>query len=81
MDPYTITFEQAIELLNAPKNLPKGVELVKELGKHPKSGKDLRLLKSKSGHYIQKGLKRLWLDDKQDPEKFELEDALKLWNT
>ncbi|MFT5360011.1 MAG: DNA topoisomerase-1 [Candidatus Paceibacteria bacterium] len=81
LDPYTITFEQAVKLLAEPKMLPKGVTLVKVLGKHPKTGKELRLLKSKSGHYIQKGLKRLWLDDKQNPEKFELEDGLKIWNT
>lgn len=78
--PYDITLEDALKLLNEPKALPKGVELFKELGKHPKTGKDIRLLKSKSGFYIQKGLKRLWLDDKQDPEKFTLDDALKLWS-
>lgn len=76
--PYDITLEEALDLLNQEKALPKGVELFKELGKHPKTGKDLRLLKSKSGYYIQKGLKRLWLDDKQDPEKFTLEDAVKI---
>ncbi len=80
LNPYTITFEEAVKLLAEEKQLPKGVELVKSLGKHPKTGKELRLLKSKSGHYIQKGLKRLWLDSKQDVEKFEMEDALKLWN-
>tara|TARA_B100001179_G_scaffold233172_1_gene229886 strand:- start:6077 stop:8521 length:2445 start_codon:yes stop_codon:yes gene_type:complete len=78
LDPYTITFDEAVNLLNQPKALPKGVELFKELGKHPKTGKDIRLLKSKSGHYVQKGLSRLYLDDKQDPEKFTLEDAVKL---
>ncbi|MCI5051094.1 MAG: type I DNA topoisomerase [Candidatus Pacebacteria bacterium] len=78
LDPYTITFEQAIELLNQPKALPKGVELFKDLGKHPKTGKDIRLLKSKSGYYIQKGLSRLYLDDKQKPEKFTLEDAISM---
>jgi len=78
LEPYTISFDEAVDLLNQPKNLPKGVELFKELGKHPKTGKDIRLLKSKSGHYVQKGLKRLYLDDKQDPKKFTLEDALKL---
>jgi len=76
--PYDITLEEALGLLNQEKSLPKGVALFKELGKHPKTGKDLRLLKSKSGYYIQKGLKRLWLDDKQDPEKFSLEDAVKM---
>lgn len=78
LDPYNITFDEAIALLAAPKSLPKGVELFKELGKHPKTGKDIRLLKSKSGYYVQKGLKRLYLDDKQKPENFTLEDALKL---
>jgi DNA topoisomerase-1 len=28
LDPYTITLEQALELLNTPKSLPKGTELV-----------------------------------------------------
>lgn len=78
LDPYTITFDEAVDLLNQPKSLPKGVELLKDLGKHPKTGKDIRLLKSKSGYYIQKGLSRLYLDDKQKPEKFTLEDALKI---
>jgi DNA topoisomerase-1 len=78
LDPYTITFDEAVNLLAQPKALPKGVELFKDLGKHPKTGKDIRLLKSKSGLYIQKGLSRLYLDDKQKPEKFTLEDALKI---
>lgn len=78
LDPYTISFDEALALLAAPKALPKGVELFKNLGKHPKTGKDIRLLKSKSGYYIQKGLSRLYLDDKQKPETFTLEDALKI---
>ncbi len=76
--PYDIILEQALNLLNQPKSLPKGVELFKNLGKHPKTGKDILLLKSKSGFYMQKGLKRIWLDDKQDPEKFTLDDAVKM---
>lgn len=76
--PYDITLEQALDLLNQAKTLPKGVELFKNLGKHPKTGKDILLLKSKSGFYMQKGLKRIWINDKQDPEKFTLDDALKM---
>ena len=81
LNPYDINYDQALEILNAPKALPKGVELVKSLGLHPKTGKEVRLLKSKSGHYVQKGLSRLYLDDKQKPEKFTLEDALKLMSS
>jgi len=76
--PYDITLEQALDLLNQPKALPKGVELFKKLGQHPKTKKDINLLKSKSGYYVQKGMKRLYLDDKTDPEKFGLDEAVKL---
>jgi len=78
LDPYTITYEEALKLLNEPKALPKGVSLVKSLGLHPQTKKEIRLLKSKSGYFIQKGMKRLYLDEKQDPEQFNLEDALQL---
>jgi len=78
LTPYDISFDDAVKIWNAPKALPKGVELFKSLGLHPKTGKEIRLLKSKSGFYVQKGLSRLYLDDKQKPEKFTLEDALKL---
>lgn len=74
-NPYTVTLERALELLKQPKALPKGVELVKNLGKHPRTGKDVRLLKSKSGHYLQKGMKRLYLDDDQ-VKGLDLEKAL-----
>ncbi len=78
LNPYDITFKEALKILNEPKTLPKGVELVKVLGKHPNTGKEIRLLKSKSGHYVQKGMKRLYLDEKENIEKFSIEDALKL---
>lgn len=81
LDPYTITLEEALKLLATPKSLPKGSELVKKLGKHPKTGKDILLLKSKSGLYIQKGLKRLYLNDKQTVETFTIDDALQIINT
>lgn len=81
LDPYIITYEQALSLLNEPKALPKGVELVKSLGLHPKTKKELRLLKSKSGYFIQKGLKRIYLDPKVNPDAFTLEDALELLKT
>ncbi|MCA9351239.1 type I DNA topoisomerase [Patescibacteria group bacterium] len=78
LDPYTISFEDAIKLLDEPKALPKGVELFRDLGKHPTTGKDVRILKSKSGYYIQKGLKRLYLEDNDNPETFTMDDAVKL---
>lgn len=63
LDPYTVTFDEAVKELNKPKALPKGVELVKKLGEHPKTGKEIRVLKSKTGMFVQKGLRRLYFDD------------------
>lgn len=76
-DPYKVTFERALEVLNEPKALPKGVELVKSLGNHPKSGKEIRLLKSKSGLFVQKGMRRLYFDT-EDEKKVTLDDAVKM---
>ncbi len=78
LDPYTITLEEAEKLLKQPKLLPKGTELVKNLGKHPKTGKEIQLLKSKSGHFVKKGLKRLFFEDSKKPDDITLEDALAL---
>jgi DNA topoisomerase-1 len=78
IDPYTITLEQAVDLLNKPKPLPRGTKLVKEFGKHPKTGKDLRVLESKSGKFIQKGLKRVYLPDDENVENMSLEELVAL---
>ena len=62
-DPYTITFEEAVALLNEPKRPPKGVEIVRDIGAHPKTGKTLTLYKSKQGYFFKKGLRRIYLPD------------------
>ena len=62
-DPYTITLDRALALLAEPKKPPKGVEMVKEIGKHPRTGKNLVLYKSKQGFFLKKGLRRIYLPD------------------
>lgn len=62
-DPYTITLDEAIALLATPKKPPKGVEIVKEIGKHPRTGKNLVLYKSKQGLFLKKGLRRIYLPE------------------
>lgn len=68
-DPYTITLAEAIAILAEPKRPPKGVDLVREVGKHPKTGKTITLYKSKQGLFLKKGLRRIYLPESQDPEE------------
>jgi len=74
-DPYTVTLERAVELLSIPKALPKGVTLVKDIGKHPKTGKLLTLYKSKQGHFLKKGLRRIFLPESQNIDTLTPEEA------
>jgi len=75
-DPYTITFERALEILAEPKQLRKGEKLVKEVGIHPKTRKLINVYESKSGRYLRKGFKRINLPDDLDLKKFTIEDAV-----
>jgi DNA topoisomerase I len=67
-DPYIITLDEALNLLAEPKKPPKGVEIVKELGKHPRTGKSLVLYKSKQGLFLKKGLRRIYLPESVSPD-------------
>jgi DNA topoisomerase-1 len=67
-DPYTITLDEALTLLATPKLPPKGVEIVKDIGKHPRTGKSLVLYKSKQGLFLKKGLRRIYLPDTVTPD-------------
>ncbi|MES2931378.1 MAG: type I DNA topoisomerase [Patescibacteria group bacterium] len=67
-EPYTVTLDRAIEILAEPKRPPKGVDLVREIGKHPKTGKTLTLYKSKAGLFLKKGLRRIYLPESQDAD-------------
>jgi DNA topoisomerase-1 len=68
-DPYTITLEEALALLAIPKQPPRGVEIACEVGKHPKTGKNITLYKSKQGLFLKKGLRRIYLPESQKAEE------------
>lgn len=74
-DPYTITLDQALAILAQPKQPPRGVEIVKEIGKHPKTGKSLVLYKSKQGLFLKKGLRRIYLPESAKPDDITPEEA------
>lgn len=77
-NPYTITFDRAMEILKEPKQLRKGEKLVKELGVNPKTKKLVNVYESKSGKYLKKGFKRIPIPDSVDMKKFTIEDAMAL---
>ncbi len=74
-DPYTISFDEAMTLLNTPKQPPKGAVIVSELGKHPKTGKALVLYKSKQGLFLKKGLRRIYLPESVKEKDFTVGEA------
>lgn len=73
-DPYTITYERAMELINTPKALPRGVTDVRDLGIHPKTKKKLTIYKDKKGIFRKIGLRRIYLDITKPFEEIELGD-------
>jgi len=74
-DPYTITLERALAILKEPKKPPRGVEIVREIGKHPKTGKQLVLYKSKQGYFLKKGLRRIYFPETVKPDAITPEEA------
>ncbi|MDO8407944.1 MAG: type I DNA topoisomerase [bacterium] len=74
-DPYTITLDDALTILAEPKRPPKGVTLVREVGKHPKTGRSIVLYKSKQGFFLKKGLRRIYLPESTDADAFTPEQA------
>ncbi|XKT74193.1 MAG: type I DNA topoisomerase [Patescibacteria group bacterium UBA2163] len=77
-DPYTITFDRALEILKEPKKGRKGIEVVRTVGPHPRTKKPITLYKSKRGFFLKKGFKHILLDPKQDPEKLTPEVAAEM---
>jgi DNA topoisomerase-1 len=75
-DPYTITIERALELLNTPKALPKGVTEARELGINPKTKKPVIVYADKKGIFKKFGLRRIYIDTTKPISELVLEDAI-----
>lgn len=80
-DPYTITFERALEILKEPKKTRAGEKLIREIGLHPKTKKMIKVFESKSGRYFKRGFSRIWLPDNIDVATLTVEEAIALMNT
>ncbi len=73
-----IKLDRAVELLAKKKKRPKRSNAIKELGKHPETGKKVKVMNGRYGPYIKHGKKNISLPDNVDPEKVEMDDAVKL---
>ena len=77
-NPYTITYERALEIYKQPKGTRKGETLIKELGIHPTTRKLVNVFESKSGRYLKKGFKRISIPDEVSTDDMTIEVAVEL---
>ncbi len=77
-DPYTITYERALEIYKEPKQTRKGETLLKELGINPGTKKLVNVYESKSGRFLRKGFKRISIPDEIKTEDITIEVAVEL---
>ncbi|MBY0538267.1 type I DNA topoisomerase [Patescibacteria group bacterium] len=77
-DPYTITYDRAMEIYAEPKTARKGEKLLKELGLNPFTKKMVNVFESKSGRYLRKGFKRISIPEDIKTEDITIEVAIDL---
>lgn len=75
----TVDLKRAVELLSqAGKGAKRGSTVLKELGKHPKSGDEIQVLTGRYGPYIKFGKKNISLPKGVEVDSFTLDQAVKL---
>ncbi len=74
---FTITLEEALEILSKPKGR-RSQKVLKELGKDPESGKEINVLDGRWGPYVKLGKVNASLPKGTNPDDFTLEQALAL---
>lgn len=82
-DPYTITFERALELLSQPKTLrgAAAAKVLKSLGKHPDDDDAIEILDGKYGAYVKHGKVNVSLTKEQSVDTLTLDEALSMLAT
>jgi len=77
-EPYTVTFNRALEIYKEPKQTRKGEKLIKELGVHPTTRKIINVFESKSGRYLKKGFRRISIPEEVSTKDLTIEVAIEL---
>src|SRR5699024_8947586 len=72
-----VELDRAVELL-AQKKKPRKSGAIKELGKHPDSGKKVRVMDGRYGPYIKHGKKNISLPNDIDPKEVTMDIAAQL---
>ena len=75
-NPYTITFERALELLREEKRQRRGAQALKEIGKLDEQ--TIELFDGKYGMYLKWGKINATLPKEIDPDKLTLEQAIEV---
>ncbi len=72
---FTVTIDEAIVLLNQKKT---GRTVLKELGAHPKTGKDVQILSGRYGPYVTDGTANASLPKGMEPDDLTMEEAVSM---
>ena len=76
---FTVTLDEAVELLKQPKGKRRSSQKVlKELGKHPENGEELTVLDGRYGPYVKAGKTNVSLPKGMSAEAITLEEAAEL---
>jgi len=75
---FTLTLEQALEIFAKPKSFRRGPQILKEVGKHPKTEAVINLYNGRYGPYVSDGELNASIPRSMAPEQVTLETAVQL---
>lgn len=74
---FTVTLQEAVSLVEA-KEQGRSAQVIKVLGPHPDSGKEVQLLEGRYGPYVSDGTTNATLPKTMDPDEVDMDTAVDL---